>query len=88
MIDALGHPIRKGDKVLTGVKWSPIMNIVTEVVHTTKTYVYVELLAYRYDHRSAKYIMDKHRVRRSPHQVVVVNQQLKHNIKTYPENAV
>ena len=86
MIDVLGHPIRKGDTVLTGAYWSAGMNETTVVTKVTKKAVYVRLKAYRFDYQQDKYVDTVKEVRRQPYQVVVITQQLKHNQKHYPEN--
>jgi len=83
MVDALGHPITEGCVVLTPGYWSPTASVVTKVKKVTKAYIFVELVASRWrDNDWAKIDVV---VRRRPHQVVVVDKQLKHNRKTYPE---
>lgn len=87
MIDALGHPIREGDTVLTGAYWSSTMDMTTTVTKVTKKSVYVCLKVCYFDYQKGVVVEDGVKeVRRKPSQVVVITQQLKHNQEHYPEN--
>ncbi len=79
-IDALGHPIKVGSIVLTTPHWNPTFSVTTKVIKITKKSIVVELPSNTYvDKRLIK-------IRRKPHQVIVIDKQLKYNQKTFPEN--
>ena len=86
MNDALGHPIRKGDTVVTSQYWSTIMDFVTKVEKVTKNYVYIRLKTNYWCHETKKHKKGYKLVRRYPYQVLVVTQQLEYNQIHYPEN--
>jgi len=86
MNDVLGHPIVAGSTVLTGAYWSPTMDQITTVEKVTKTKVYLSVPGMKYNSLTGRYINTTIRVGRHPHQLVVVDKQLKYNKKTYPEN--
>lgn len=88
LIDVLGHPIRKGDKVLTGNHYSTGMDIVAQVDKVTKKAVYVTLEATKWDYDMRKKYVEHTSVRRQPYQVVVIDKQLAYNKKHYPENFI
>lgn len=88
MIDVLGHPIRKGDTVLTGYYCSPGMDITAKVDKVTKKAVYVNLKIGTYDYSTRKTEYKTRSIRRQPYQVVVVDKQLAHNKKNFPENLI
>lgn len=85
MLDILGHPVRAGDKVLTGAYYSFGQDLVTNVVRTTPKAVYVNVDVYNYDSSTHTRKSHQHVVRRRYDQVVVVDKQLAHNKKKYPE---
>lgn len=85
MIDILGHPIRKGDTVLTNGYWTTQLELQV-VEKVTKKAVYVSVLATMWDSTQKRRTTEPKSMRRKPSQVVVVNQQIKYNTKTYPEN--
>ena len=93
MIDVLGHPITPGAQVLTGTYGSPAMNKVSTVISVAKKTLVVEVLkrSWHYDDATSRWVSKTEpngRVRRRPHQVVVIDKQLEHNLMTYPENMV
>jgi hypothetical protein len=79
MIDILGHPVAKGDTILTNEYGSPTMSVIAIVEKVAKKscilYMHVPVVGAKY-------------MRKLPHQVVVVNQQLAYNKKHFPENAI
>lgn len=88
MLDALGHPITKGCTVLTGGYWSPTMSDTTKVLKTTKSKVHVEVEGYIWDAEARKYNKQRKIVSRWPHQVVVVDAQIRSNRRKYPEHII
>jgi dTDP-D-glucose 4,6-dehydratase len=85
MLDVLGHPVTAGDMVLTGGYGTAGMQLVTEVVRTTPKAVYVNLGVCTYDWSNHRAKTTENLVRRRYDQVVVVDKQLAHNKKAYPE---
>ena len=94
--DALNHPIRVGDTIVTNYYNTPIMGLITKVIKVTKSRVYIKL-----DRKVRTHIYDKTTERwdtktteitkplaRYPHQVIVVNAQLEANRNDFPENFV
>lgn len=93
MIDVLGHPIEPGAKVLTGAYGSGGMNKVSTVISVAKKTLVVGVYKHRWEYNDVTKRWKSHeeptgKVRRRPHQVVVIDEQLKHNMETYPENMV
>lgn len=86
MLDALGHPIRAGDTVLTSHHYGVHMNYVTTVKRVTKKNVYVELKIRHYCRCTKSTVTLYQELRRPPYKFIVVNEQLKHNKEHYPEN--
>lgn len=92
MNDALGHPITAGCTVLTSNYWSPTMNKLMKVKRVTKTKVVFDMdkHLYGYDNETKKFQWkSRHEeIRRWPHQVIVIDKQLRYNKRTYPEHLV
>lgn len=90
--DALNHPIRVGDTVLTNYYNTPIMGLITKVIKITKrrVFVKVERNVYYKNKYTGKYdsILVDNLVGRYSHQVIVIDQQLEHNRTNFPENFV
>ena len=87
-IDALGHPIEAGCIVVTGGHYSPVMDHVTTVKRVTPKAVIIDIPKNIYDPHTQKYVTMNKEVRRQAYQVIVVNKQLTHNKKEFPENFV
>jgi hypothetical protein len=85
MLDVLGHPVTAGDMVLTGDYRTAGMQLVTEVIRTTPKAVYVNLSVFNYNWSDHSVKTAKKPVRRRYDQVVVIDKQLSHNKKVYPE---
>ena len=85
MIDALGHPITAGCTVLTSGYWSSTFDTVIKVKRITANYVIIEMTASLYDYARREAYTGVKEVRRKPHQMVVIDKQLKYNRKTHPE---
>ena len=93
MIDVLGHPITAGAKVLTGAYGSGGMDKVATIISVAKKTLVVEVKKYSWKHNEVTNQWDytaeaPGRVRRRPHQVVVIDKQLAYNQSEYPENLV
>lgn len=86
LVDALGHPIRVGDTVLTSQYCSPTFDTTTKVAKVNKTTITVEIEKYIYDDSIKRTVRVIGPVRRFPYQMVVVNKQLEHNQKEFPEH--
>lgn len=86
LVDALGHPIRAGDTVLTSRYSSPTFDITTKVVKVNKKTITVEIEKYIYDNSIKRTIRVIGPVKRFPYQMVVVDKQLEHNQKEFPEH--
>ena len=93
MLDVLGHPVNVGDIVLTGHYGAVGVHLVTKIVKTTPKAVYVNVDEHSYDFswqsssgsRTGRAITKQKLVRRRYDQVVVVDKQLEHNKRRYPE---
>ena len=85
MIDALGHPITEGCMVLTPGYWSPTVSEIVKVKKVTKTRIVIDLMGSTWCRDAGKYVDQVKTLYRRPHQVVVIDKQLKYNRKTYPE---
>lgn len=93
MIDVLGHPITPGAQVLTGAYGSGGMDKVSTVISVAKKTLVVEVhkRSWRYNDVTKQWDCTSEpqgRVRRRPHQVVVIDKQLAYNQAEYPENMV
>ena len=93
MIDVLGHPITAGAQVLTGAYGSGGMDKVANVVSVAKKTLVVEVEKRKWHYNDVTKRWDcttepAGRVRRRPHQVVVIDKQLAFNEAEYPENMV
>ena len=86
LLDALGHPIRVGDTVLTSQYCSPTFDITTKVVKVNKTTITVEIEKYVYDDSIKRTIRVMGPIKRFAYQMVVVDKQLEHNQKEFPEH--
>lgn len=90
--DILGHPIEPGVTVLTNRYQSSSMGEITTVDRITKKAVIVTINAtwYSWDSVTRKYTRHSGRktIRKRPGQVIVIDKQLKHNQKEYPENMI
>jgi len=90
MLDVLGHPIQAGMTVLTNHYYSPSMGAITTVDKVTKKAVYVTIHCHwgYWDKVNKAYVRQngKKQMRRRPDQVIVIDKQLNHNRKKYPEN--
>jgi hypothetical protein len=90
MLDVLGHPVTAGDMVLTGGYGTAGMQLVTKVKKVTPKAVYVNVSVSTYswsNHNWSNHTVKtaEKLVRRRYDQVVVVDKQLAHNKKVYPE---
>jgi hypothetical protein len=87
--DQLGHPLEVGLTVLAAGYYQPNLNTITTVEKVTKTAIYVQLDCRQWERKEAGdgylLIAKTKSMRRRPDQVIVVQQQLKHNRKHYPE---
>lgn len=88
MNDVLGHPIKVGDTILTQGYWCMTMNTVTTVKKVGKTRVRIEIMCTWWDWGERKQVSGMKTLYRRPHQMIVINKQLDHNRKHYPENMV
>lgn len=91
MIDKLGHPIRKGDTVLTSSYRSPSISEITKVLKVNKKTVRVEVSGYYWDWgKNSKWTRSKVTkvVNRKPDKFIVIDAQLRNNRSKYPENCV
>ena len=92
MIDALGHPITVGCTVLTPGYWSPTMSKIMKVGRVTKTRIILTMEGIRHlwsdKAKTWEPVTELREVRRQPHQVLVVDKQLKHNRKNFPEHII
>ena len=92
MIDILGHPIGAGMTVLTNKYYSSSMGEITTVDRVTKKAVIVTIHAYDwyYDEVLKRGITTpyKKQIRKRPDQIIVIDKQLNHNQKNYPENMI
>lgn len=92
MIDILGHPVKKGMTVLTNAHWSTAMTEITTVDKVTPKAVYVTIHATGgyWDTENKKFVRTSgnKQMRRSYAKVLVIDKQLKHNRKNYPENMI
>lgn len=84
-LDCLGHPIRVGDTVLTAQYCSPTFDTITKVIKVNKTTITLKIDKYTYDYSLGKTVKELHSVKRFPYQMVVINKQLQHNQKEFPE---
>jgi hypothetical protein len=88
MLDVLGHPVTAGDMVLTGSYGTAAMELVTIVVKTTPMAVFVNVSVSTYSWSNHTFKTAEKLVRRRYDQVVVVDKQVAHNKKTYPEHMI
>ena len=82
LVDFLGHPIEAGMTVLTNGYYSSGNHMVTKVVKVTKKAVIIHVEKYDWKERAT---IVGHPIRRNPSQIIVIDQQLKYNKKTFPE---
>lgn len=82
LVDFLGHPIQVGMTVLTNGYYSAGNHMVTKVVKVTKKAVIIHVEKYDWKERTT---IVGHPIRRNPSQIIVIEQQLKYNKKTFPE---
>lgn len=93
MIDVLGHPITPGAQVLTGAYGSGGMDKVATVLSVAKKSLVVEVEKRTWNYNYTTKTWDcttkpAGRVRRRPHQVVVIDKQLAFNQEEYPEKFI
>lgn len=86
MVDSLGHPITAGCTVLTSGYWNTVMDVVIIVKKVTPCYVHVEMECNVWNYETRKAVPQMKTLRRRPHQVLVIDKQLKYNRKAYPEH--
>lgn len=90
--DRLGRPYKVGDTVLTNYHQSATMGQIAKIVKVNESTI---TLAFNYRIWRANYspegkylgtkAVDRTTIRRYPHQVIVVTEQLAYNKSTYPE---
>jgi hypothetical protein len=84
-LDCLGHPIRVGDTVLTAQYCRPTFDTITKVIKVNKTTITLTIDKYSYEYSLRKSVKVSHSVKRFPYQMVVIDKQLQHNQKEFPE---
>ena len=84
-LDCLGHPIRVGDTVLTSRYCSTTFDITTKVLKVNKSTISVAVTKHSYDYTLKKPTKIQTTVKRFPYQMVVIDNQLQHNQKEFPE---
>lgn len=88
MIDTLGSPIKEGDMVLTNKYRSSCLTEITTVKKVTHKHVHVEIPATWWNYKEKRLEEGLKVIKRLPHQIVVIDKQLKYNRKNYPENCI
>ena len=90
--DALNHPIRVGDTVLTNYYNTPIMGLITKVIKITKRKVFVKVERNNWVKNTTTGNWDRifvdDPIARYSHQVIVIDHQLEYNRTNFPENFV
>ena len=86
MKDVLGHPIKKGCTVLTNYYSSPEMGVITTIEDVFKKTAAVTIPVRVWDYKNKTSKVEYKRLRKEPHQLIVVDQQLEYNKQNYPEN--
>lgn len=87
MIDRLGHPIEVGVTVLTNGYYTSSMEVITTVKRITPKAIIVDVVLPAWVQRYNGGITTKE-MRKQPHQILVIEQQLAYNQREYPENMI
>lgn len=90
MIDMLGHPLKKGQTVLTKAFYSPAMDTIATVLKVNKKTIVVELKKRVWDFSSNNPTISEvnQEMKRTADSVLVIDQQLEYNQNTFPEYTI